>query len=240
LFQLILTYLYLSRVCWFVLATIVDRIVILPFSICPDVEDHSQGPVVSLAVVDGIDLLLIHLLIPIFSLHNSLFVSLQYNFLKVWGPFSEMFIFVYLKPLVFYWLLCVLLKFFLKMCINFSFNTATLASSLRLFMFDLLLSSFLIGSTLCIWSTQRMWSCWTKTRWQTLTHLYLLVHSLSWPPITNVVLLSSSFRLATGPLCSSSEESNILNSKKAFVFQSLLSNTVTLLENKTLFSWSLP
>ena len=105
------------------------------------------------------------------------------------------------------------------MCINFSFNTATLASSLRLFMFDLLLSSFLIGSTLCIWSTQRMWSCWTKTRWQTLTHLYLLVHSLSWPPITNVVLLSSSFRLPTGPLCSSSEESDILKSKKAFAFK---------------------
>ena len=44
------------------------RIVLLPFSICPDVEDHSQGPVVSLAVVDGIYLLLVHLLIPLFSL----------------------------------------------------------------------------------------------------------------------------------------------------------------------------
>ncbi len=126
------------------------------------------------------------------------------------------------------------------MCINFSFNTATLASSLRLFMLDQFLSSFLIGSTLYIWSSQRMWSCWTKTLWQTLTHLYLLVHSLSWPPITNVVLLSSSFRLPTGPLCSSSEESDILKSKKAFAFQSLLPNTVTLSENKPLFSWSPP
>ena len=125
------------------------------------------------------------------------------------------------------------------MCINFSFNTATLASSLRLFMFDLLLSSFLIGSTLCIWSTQRMWSCWTKTRWQTLTHLYLLVHSLSWPPITNVVLLSSSFRLPTGPLCSSSEESTILNSHFVCLVTSpysLLVNSPHFLESTLWFS----
>ena len=58
----------------------VDRIVLLPFSICLDVEDHPQGPVVSL----GIGLFLVQLLIPLFFIPK---------FLKVQGPFSEMFIF---------------------------------------------------------------------------------------------------------------------------------------------------
>jgi len=52
------------------LARIVDRIVLHPFSICPDVKDHSQGPVVSLAVEDGIDPLIVQLLIPLLPLHK--------------------------------------------------------------------------------------------------------------------------------------------------------------------------
>ena len=47
-------------------------IVLLSFSICLDVEDHPQGPVVTLPVEDGIGLLLVQLLISLFFIPKSL------------------------------------------------------------------------------------------------------------------------------------------------------------------------
>ena len=127
--------------CWFFLvqvtcqlAGIVDRTDLLPFSTCPDVEDHSKGPAVWLAVVDGVDHLLVASSLSSFlGSEGSFFWNVYFcTFRKIHNLYLYLFFQYFFHNLascagVFNWLLVThqsLCSFFLC-CLQWSFTRLT-------------------------------------------------------------------------------------------------------------------